>query len=126
MRVYLSLTVNGVQRRARMAGEKTGTGLEPNVAGLLCYVLIWVTGLIFYLIEKENRFVRFHAMQSIIVFGTLTVASLILGVIPIIGWVISWLLGIAALVLWILLMVKAYQNQWFKVPIAGNIAEKHI
>jgi len=79
-----------------MAGEKTGTGLEPNVAGLLCYVLIWVTGLIFYLIEKENRFVRFHAMQSIIVFGTLTVASLILGVIPIIGWVISWLLGIAA------------------------------
>jgi len=100
-----------------MAGEKTGTGLEPNVAGLLCYVLIWVTGLIFYLIEKENRFVRFHAMQSIIVFGTLTVASLILGVIPIIGWVISWLLGIAALVLWILL---------FKVPIAGNIAEKHI
>ncbi|HHE41487.1 MAG TPA: DUF4870 domain-containing protein [Dehalococcoidia bacterium] len=109
-----------------MAGEKTGTGLEPNVAGLLCYVLIWVTGLIFYLIEKENRFVRFHAMQSIIVFGTLTVASLILGVIPIIGWVISWLLGIAALVLWILLMVKAYQNQWFKVPIAGNIAEKHI
>ncbi len=108
-----------------MVGEKTSTGMEPNVAGLLCYVLGWITGLIFYLIEKDNKFVRFHAMQSIVVFGALTVVSIILSVIPLIGWIISWLLWILALVLWILLMVKAYQNQWYKLPIAGDFAEKH-
>ena len=51
--------------------EKTSTGLDENVAGLLCYVLGWVSGLVFILIEQENNFVRFHAMQSIIVFGAL-------------------------------------------------------
>ena len=109
-----------------MAGEKTSMGMEQNVAGLLCYVVGWVTGLIFFLMEKDNKFVRFHAMQSIVVFGVLTVASIILGVIPIIGWIVGWLLGIVALVLWILLMVKAYQNQWYKLPWAGDFAEKHI
>ena len=109
-----------------MAGEKTSMGLEPNVAGLLCYVVGWITGLVFFLMEKENRFVRFHAMQSIVVFGALTVASIILSVIPIIGWIVGWLLGIVGLVLWILLMVKAYQNQWYKLPWAGDFAEKHI
>lgn len=108
-----------------MVGEKTSTGMEPNVAGLLCYVLGWITGLIFYLVEKDNKFVRFHAMQSIVVFGALTVVSIILSVIPLIGWIISWLLWILALVLWIVLMVKAYQNQWYKLPIAGDFAEKH-
>ena len=109
-----------------MAGEKTSTGMEQNIAGLLCYVLGWITGLIFYLIEKDNKFVRFHAMQSIVVFGALTVVSIILGVIPVIGWIIGWLLGVLALILWIVLMVKAYQNQWYKLPIAGDFAEKHI
>ncbi len=108
-----------------MAEEKTSTGMEQNVAGLLCYVLGWITGLIFYLIEKENKFVRFHAMQSIVVFGALTIVSLILSVIPLIGWLISGLLWIFGLVLWILLMIKAYQNQWYKLPIAGDFAEKH-
>jgi len=109
-----------------MAGEKTSTGLEPNVAGLLCYIVGWITGLVFFLVEKENRFVRFHAMQSIVVFGALTVASIILSVIPVIGWIVGWLLGIVGLVLWILLMVKAYQNQMYKLPWAGDFAEKHI
>jgi len=106
--------------------EKTGMGMEQNVAGLLCYLVGWVTGLVFFLMEKENKFVRFHAMQSIVVFGGLTVVSLIVGIIPVIGWIVSWLIGIVALVLWILLMVKAYQNQMYKLPWAGDFAEKHI
>ena len=109
-----------------MGTEKTGMGMEQNVAGLLCYLVGWVTGLVFFLMEKENKFVRFHAMQSIVVFGGLTVASLILGIIPVIGWIVSWLIGIVALVLWILLMVKAYQNQMYKLPWVGDFAEKHI
>ena len=105
---------------------KTSTGLEENVAGLLCYVLGWISGLVFILIEKENKFVRFHAMQSIIVFGTFTVAGFILGWIPFIGWVIGWLLSILALVLWIVLMIKAYQGTKFKLPWAGDLAEKQV
>ncbi|MBM3150360.1 MAG: hypothetical protein FJZ88_10120, partial [Chloroflexi bacterium] len=84
---------------------KSSTGLEENIAGLLCYVLGWVTGLIFFLIEKDSKFVRFHAMQSIIVFGVLCVAGIIIGWIPIIGQVIGGLISLLALVLWIILMV---------------------
>jgi uncharacterized membrane protein len=103
---------------------KTSTGLEENVAGLLCYVLGWITGLVFFLIEKENKTVRFHAMQSIIVFGAITVVSIIVSWIPIVGYIIGVLLSILALVLWILLMIKAYQGGKYKLPIAGDMAEK--
>lgn len=112
-----------------MAAQKTSTGLERNVAGLLCYLVGWVTGLIFLLIEKEDRFVRFHAMQSIVVFGALTVVGLVLipiFAIPIVGWLLTaayWLLWV---VVWIVLMVKAYQNQMYKLPVAGDFAERHI
>ncbi|MBM3143026.1 MAG: DUF4870 domain-containing protein [Chloroflexi bacterium] len=104
---------------------KTSTGLDENVAGLLCYVLCWVSGLVFILIEKENKFVRFHALQSIIVFGILTVASILIGWIPFIGWVIGGLISVLALVLWIVLMVKAYQGEKYKLPWAGDLAEKN-
>ena len=105
---------------------KTSTGMNQNVAGLLCYLAGWITGLIFFLIEKENRFVRFHAMQSIITFGSLTVIFMILGFIPFVGWVLMPILGIVQLVLWIVLMVKAYQGQLFKLPVIGDMAEKNI
>ena len=105
---------------------KTSTGLEENVAGLLCYVLGWITGLVFILIEKENKFVRFHAMQSIIVFGILTIANIVLGWIPFIGWVLRSIIGIVALVLWIVLMIKAYQGTKYKLPWAGDLAEKQV
>ncbi len=103
---------------------KTSTGLQQNVAGLLCYVLGWVTGIVFLLLEKDNRFVRFHAVQSIVVFGALTVVDFVLNFIPIIGWVIAWIIGVVAIILWVVLMVKAYQGQMYKLPIAGNIAEQ--
>jgi len=108
------------------AKGKTSMGLEPNVAGLLCYVLGWVTGIIFFVIEKESKFVRFHAMQSIVTFGAITVASIVLSFIPFIGWVLGWLLSVLGFVLWIILMIKAYQGQRFKLPWAGNFAEKQV
>jgi len=106
--------------------EETSTGLAENVAGLLCYVLGWVSGLVFILIEQENKFVRFHAMQSIIVFGALTIASFILSWIPGIGSFLSWLIWLLGLVFWIVLMVKAYQGTRYKLPWAGNLAEKRV
>jgi uncharacterized membrane protein len=110
---------------------KSSTGMEENVAGLLCYLLGWITGLIFFLIEKDSKFVRYHAMQSIVVFGALTVAQILLNIlamIPFIGIafaVIGWLVWILTVVLWIILMVKAYQGKKIKMPWAGNVAEKY-
>ena len=103
---------------------KSSTGMEENVAGLLCYLVGWVSGLVFFLIEKDSKFVKFHAMQSIITFVALTVIMWIANVIPLIGWLISGLVGLLALVLWIVLMIKAYQGEKFKLPVIGDLAEK--
>ena len=100
---------------------KTSVGIEPNVEALLCYLLGFITGIIFYIAEKENKFVRFHAVQSSIVFGALFAAGIFIGLIPGIN-IIYWL---AEVVLWIILMIEAYQGNKFKLPIAGDIAEKH-
>lgn len=107
--------------------RKTSSGLEENVAGLLTYVLGFVTGIIFLLIEKENKFVRFHAMQSIVVFGAFFVISVVLNVVPVIGTIVSVLiLPPLSLIVWIVLMVKAYQGNRYKLPIAGDFSEKQL
>jgi uncharacterized membrane protein len=106
--------------------EKTSMGMDQNVAGLLCYLVGWITGIIFLVLEKDNKFVKFHAIQSIIVFGALTVAWIILSFIPLIGWIINMLLGILGIILWIILMVKAYRGEKYKLPVAGDIAEKQV
>jgi uncharacterized membrane protein len=116
-----------------MAKKKvsTGTGLEPNIAGLLCYVLGWVSGIVFLVLEKKDKFVRFHAIQSIIVFGAFSVVNIVLWMFTWIPYVwilfvvINSLVGVFAFILWIVLMLKAYQGQKFKMPIAGDIAAKN-
>ncbi|MGM8211173.1 DUF4870 domain-containing protein [Virgibacillus sp. W0430] len=105
---------------------KASSGLDENIAGLLCYLVGFVTGIIFLLIEKENRFVRFHALQSIITFAGIFILSFVLTALPVIGWIIGILLSPLSVILWIILMVKAYQGKMFKLPIAGNIAEKQL
>jgi uncharacterized membrane protein len=105
-------------------------GLQENVAGLLCYILGWLTGIIFLLIDKRP-FVKFHAAQSIVVFGGLSVIRLALifmhGTMGLIGWgilgMIGLLISLLMLVLWVVLMIKAYQHQMFRVPIAADIAD---
>lgn len=104
--------------------SKTSTGLTENVAGLLCYILGFITGIIFLLIEKENKFVRFHAMQSIITSGGLFVLQIVIGMLPYM-WRISSLIGLAGLALAIFLMYKAYQGEKYKLPVIGDLAEKN-
>ena len=99
---------------------KTSSGMQPNVAALLAYVLGVITGLIFLLIEKENRFVKFHAMQSICFSVVMFIVGLVLSVVP----VLVLGLNLICVVLWVVLMVQAYQGQWFKLPIIGDIAAK--
>jgi len=106
-------------------GNKTGLGLDENVEGLLCYVLGWISGLVFILIEKDNKFVRFHAFQSFFTFLSIMIVSFVLGFIPIIGLVAGILLFITSVIIWIMGMVKAYQGDKFKIPIAGDLAEKN-
>lgn len=114
-----------------MSKSKSSTGLESNIAGLLSYLVGWVTGLIFFLIEKEDQSVRFHAMQSIIFFGVVTVIQIvlgILGIIPVIGLIfdiIGYIVWLLAVVMWIVFMVKAYQGERFKFPVTGDLAEKY-
>src|SRR5579875_1877448 len=102
----------------QMYGSPTGTtsmGLSQNVAVGLCYVLGWVTGLIFFLVEKQNRTIRFHAMQSIILFGGLTILSFIVPVIPFIGGLLSWLVSIVTFVAWIGMMIMGFQGRDIKL-----------
>lgn len=95
------------------------TGLPKNTAAALSYVLGWITGIVFLLIEKD-KFVRFHAAQSVVVFGILTVLVLIPGI----GWVIAPLAWIVGFVLWLVLIFKAYQGEEFKLPWIGDLAKK--
>lgn len=111
--------------------QPAASGLQENVAGLLCYLLGWLTGIIFLLIDKRP-FVRFHAAQSIVVFGSLFVLRLILTFFWIgsyhygffgIHLLISSLLGIVTLAAWVILMIFAYQGKRFEVPVAAGIAK---
>lgn len=116
------------------------SGLDENIAGLLCYLFGWISGLIFLLLDKRS-FVRFHAAQSIglcvaafVVAIAFWIVTIILGIVTsMIGFPIGFLtallfplvmLGIFAL--FIVCMIKAYQNQKFKLPIVGNIVEKMV
>ena len=103
---------------------KSSTGMQPNFAALLSYVLGVITGLVFFLVEKENKFVKFHAMQSICLSCAVIVLSFALAIIPIIGWILIPLVQLASLVVWIICMVKAYQGAWFRLPVIGDFAAK--
>src|SRR5262245_11193040 len=92
---------------------KTSTGLAPNVAALLSYLGLIVTGIIFFVLEKENKFVKFHAMQSIITFGGLLALQIAFTVLVFTIFLIPFV-NLLGLVLWIILMVKAYQGEMFK------------
>jgi len=105
---------------------KTSTGLEENVAALLCYIVGWISGIIFLLIETENKSVRFHAMQSIIVFGIFNLVWIIFFWIPVVRWFIGGLIGALAFILWVVLMYKAYQGEKYKIPWVGDQAEKWV
>jgi uncharacterized membrane protein len=127
---------------------KTGSGLEPNIAAALSY--IWIVGLIFFFIEKENKFIRFHALQSIIFGIANSILMFVLAIVAVILtfafgiggamvggglgalihllvwliWLLFWVVGLALLLGLIFAAVKAYQGKTFKLPIIGNMAEK--
>ncbi len=104
---------------------KSSTGLNENTAGLVSILFGWVSGLVFFLIEKDSSYVKFHALQSLIFFGSATIIVSVFGRIGFIGGIISSLIGLATLAGWIILMIKAYQGEWFELPVIGEIARKN-
>ena len=116
------------------SGSSGATGLQANVAGMLCYVLGLITGILFLVLEPYNRdrFVRFHAFQAILLHVAFIAAWIVLGILGAIlpwglgmivtlGRIVVWLGGFGA---WIYLMIKAYNNERYKLPIIGDIAEQ--
>jgi uncharacterized membrane protein len=112
---------------------ETELGFDENIEAALCYLFLWVTGILFYLLEEDNKFVRFHAIQSILTFLPLTFIAWILagffgfrlwgprGYIP---WIIGYVLWVLVAILWLVLMFKAYKGKKYKLPFVGDIAEE--
>ncbi|MBO0777304.1 MAG: hypothetical protein J2P37_00620 [Ktedonobacteraceae bacterium] len=114
----------GQQQYSAPAGQ-TSMGLDQNVASGLAYVFMWLSGLIIFLVEKQNRAVRFHAMQSLIFFGGLSIITYIAGYLPFIGGIVVGLAWICIVVGWIVLMVNGFQGKYFKLPVIGDYAERY-
>jgi uncharacterized membrane protein len=107
--------------------EKTSSGLDANVAAALSYLVGFVSGLIFLLVEKDNKFVRFHAMQSTLFFIGIVIIDVLLQVIPILGaLVVIFLLIPLSAIVWLVMMYKAYQGEDYKLPLVGQWAADRI
>ena len=117
--------------------QTTSTGLDPKLAGLLCYILGPITGIIFFLVEKTHAVVRFHAAQSIVFGIAWVVLWVILSIVGIILHQISWTIGnlfglvtllvwLGLFIVWIVLLIKGYSGEKWKLPIVGDMAERMV
>lgn len=105
--------------------NKTSLGLSENVEAALSYFLGWASGILFLIIERDNEFVKFHAMQSTLTFLGLTLLSIILFPLHFAGALLVSIIQIISIIVWIVCMVKAYKGEKFKLPIVGDLAEKY-
>jgi uncharacterized membrane protein len=107
--------------------EKTCIGVDANIAAVLAYVLGFVSGLAFLLMEKDNKYVRFHAMQSVLLFATVTILNVTLSIVPILGALAAaFVVWPSTVIIWLFLMYKAFSGERFKLPILGDFAEQQI
>lgn len=98
--------------------------MKARTAGVLCYLFGWVGGLVFLLLERDSHFVRFHAMQSILFFGTMSILGWICSFFPFALFGLGGIVGLVGFIGWIVLMVVAYQGRYYKLPVFGDIAEQ--
>jgi len=107
--------------------EKSVFGLDENIAGVLCYLLGFISGVVMLIMERENKFVRFHALQSTMWFILLAivgwVVGAILGWIPLIGGLLTSAIGLFTVASAIFLMYNAYMGKKFKIPVIGDVVE---
>ena len=103
---------------------KTSMDIEENTAAVISYAAIWITGIVILILEKESAFVRFHAWQSVLAFLPLTVLAWLLGYIPFVGWILAALTWVLIVILWLVLLFKAYRGERYKLPIVGDLADR--
>jgi uncharacterized membrane protein len=106
--------------------KKSVFGLNENLAGLLSYALLFFSGVIVLIMEKENKTVRFHALQSILWFMLLWIARTVVGWIPLISGPLDAVIGLVTVASWLFLMYNAYMGKKFKIPMIGDVAEKQV
>lgn len=104
--------------------ERSSLGVAANLAAALSYLFGWITGLIVVLLETRSEFVRFHARQSVFTFGGLTLIAIVINAVPVLAPLFAMLLPVLALVLWIVLLIKSYQGDRYKLPLVGDWAER--
>jgi uncharacterized membrane protein len=109
-----------------MAPDGWRSGLEPRFAAALAYLGGALTGILFLIIEKQDRFVRFHAMQSTITFLAVVVVHFVLRGVPVIGPVLTFAFVVGIVILWVILIVKAFSGERYKLPYIGDWAEQQI
>lgn len=121
----------GVVAPGAVAAAPASAGLTDNMAGALAY-FTFIPAIVFLVVEpyNKNRFIRFHSFQCLFLSAALVAVSIALGIlsfIPFLGLItipLHFLLGLAAFVLWLILTLKAYQGQTFKLPVIGDMAEQ--
>ncbi|MBI2611446.1 hypothetical protein HYW54_01730 [Candidatus Gottesmanbacteria bacterium] len=108
----------------------TTDGSNERLLGALAYFLGFVSGIALLLIEKNNAYIRFHAMQSTLVFGAIFFLNIVLGIVPILGWIIAVIISpiiiLVSFILWLVLMWKAYSGERYKLPYFGDLAERQL
>ena len=109
-----------------MTPTRRGTRLPSNIAATLAYAVGAISGIVFLMIERDDKFVRFHAWQSTLTFLAALLASLLVTSFPVVGWLLNIVLTASLVALWVLLMVKAFSGEKFKLPYVGEIAERQI
>ena len=113
----------------------TSTGVDPRLSALLCYTAWWVSGLIFLIIEQQHRTVRFHAAQALVLFGGLSVLIGLLSVMSVFMLMVSggafqaarvlvYVVWIAAVGIWLVLMYRTYNGETWRVPLASGLAAR--
>jgi uncharacterized membrane protein len=105
---------------------KSSSGLDENIAGMLCYLFTFVGGIIFLAVEKRSKFVLFHALQSVTVFGLIMVGHVLSTFLPLFGPLVASLLSLLGVIVWLLTVIASLQGKWFKLPWIGDFAEKQM
>jgi uncharacterized membrane protein len=117
--------------------ERTSTGIDAPLASVLCYAGWWLTGLVFLVLERQHRGVRFHAAQSVVLFGALSIAMIALGSVSVVALLVPGpafrllqsmgnLIWIGAVLLWIALLVKTFRGETWRVPLASGVADRMV
>ena len=105
---------------------QSSLGMSENVAALLAIIFSPISAIVLLLMEKESKFVKFHAIQSLALAVVIFVVNIVLGFIPILGWIILMILNLGVFVLWIILLIKAYQGEWFELPLVGKFSMEQV